>query len=128
MILQKQAAWRARSVRVRRFQAGQCRHVATLAEPPQTQLEKVIRRKQASLQVLLDDLGMDGLEEKLTDAVQNPAQIPYKLGSIFSRCMPCVRSSPPPASSVSLFGARAGNLLQHGACSGRWCSLQRYRA
>ena len=74
-------------------------------ETPQTNLEKIIRRKQSDIQALLDDIGMDALEDKLSDAVQNPAQKQYRLGTLFSELMPRVRT---PASSESNQGRLSG--------------------
>ena len=41
---------------------------------------------------MLDELGMENLEEKLQDAVQYPAQKQYRLGTLLSEKMPLVCS------------------------------------
>lgn len=75
---------------------GAARAVLARAEqdgPPKTQLEILVRRKQSALAAELDALGMEGLSEKLSDAMANPAQNKYRLGQVLSTCMPQVRFS-----------------------------------
>ena len=51
---------------------------------PRTRLESIIRRKQVDLKQLIDDLGMEGMEEKLQGAITNPAQSQFQLGAMMS--------------------------------------------
>ena len=57
---------------------------ASSSKAPQTRLERIIRRKQADLKVLIDDMGMEALEEKLQGAITNPAASQFQLGAMLS--------------------------------------------
>lgn len=83
---------------------GAARAVLARAEqdgPPKTQLEILVRRKQSALAAELDALGMEGLSEKLSDAMANPAQNKYRLGQVLSNFMPQVRFSHQQTSQIT---------------------------
>ena len=58
------------------------------SKPPETRLEGIVRRKQADLKAVLDDLGMDGLDDRLQSAIDNPARQQYQLGQLIAEKVP----------------------------------------
>lgn len=52
-----------------------------------TELERIIRRKTDEIQNQIDDLGLEWLEEKLRDSVDQHARLPEELQFGFGRLL-----------------------------------------
>ncbi|MEW5300700.1 MAG: hypothetical protein WDW36_003611 [Sanguina aurantia] len=92
--------------------------------PPKTvnYLEVIIKRKQKELEVVLTELGMESLEERLQSAVSSPARPPYKLSTLITESTPrghCVLvfelSRPSPTTTPAQLAALAKAYVAMGA-------------
>lgn len=100
-----------------------CRNCCCQAEEEvKTELERIVRRKYDEIQSQIDELGLDWLEEKLQDSVDQHAQLPearqFNFGRLLTEALPeaCISS---PRLHVFLFNVSValscttGPVLKH---------------
>lgn len=64
-------------------------------KPRKTELEKTIRRKAKEIEKQVDELGLDWLEEKLQDAVEQPLrpERQFRFGQLLTEALPQARTA-----------------------------------